>query len=173
MSARVQAGPSTNGGPAPFPDLEDYLADIGDRIRAERKARGWTQSKLGKLAGIGLATVKRLENGSLWMRPFLQACWALEVQPDHLMSDQWQMPEVVRKLQLSSRQARVLREAASGDPLSRVAARLGEDSRAVGACLSQVYQRLGVADVPQAERRAAAVRVAMQHNLFTPTNQTS
>ncbi|MFJ8727705.1 helix-turn-helix domain-containing protein [Streptomyces sp. NPDC093269] len=172
MTAPVQVGPSTNGGPAPF-DLEDYLADIGDRIRAERQARGWTLPELANLAGIGLATLKRIESGNLSMRPFLQACWALEVPPDHVMSDRWSLPGAVRELHLSPRQVRVLREAASGDSLSQVAARLGEDSRAVGACLSQVYGRLGVAEVPQAERRAAAVRVAMQHNLFTPANQTT
>jgi transcriptional regulator with XRE-family HTH domain len=164
VTAPVQVGPSSSsGGPAPF-DLEDYLADIGDRIRAERQARGWSQTELGRRAGIGLATVKRLEAGGVSMRPLVHACWALEVPLDRLLSDRWRLTE--RGLSLSPRQVDVLLEAASMEPLSVVGARLGMDAQAVSSHLSRIYQRLGVADLPREERRAAAVRVASEHGLF-------
>ncbi|MGW2384338.1 LuxR C-terminal-related transcriptional regulator [Streptomyces sp. NPDC001658] len=76
-------------------------------------------------------------------------------------------------MSLSPKQAEVLREAASGDSLSQVGARLGMDARAVGAVLSRAYQRLGVACLPPDQRRAAAARVAMQHGLFHLPNRTS
>lgn len=44
---------------APTPaDVERTLAT---RIRAVRRARGWTQAELAKRSGLGLATVARLE----------------------------------------------------------------------------------------------------------------
>lgn len=173
-TAPVRPGPANAGGPAPVLDVDEYLADIGDRIRAERQARGWTQTHLGHRAGISLATVKRLENGLLGMRALIQACMALEVQPDRLLSGEWRMPapkptrrgRPAARMALSPRQAEVLREAASGDSLKRIGSRLGMDSRAVGAALSQAYQRLGVAFLPSGERRAAAVRVASDHGMF-------
>lgn len=183
MTAPVLVGPSpAGGGPAPFLDWDDVLADIGDRVRAERQARGWSETELGRRAGIGRNTVRRLENGDVSLRCFVQACTALGVPVGELLSPAWKRPEpkhtpnaegVARQVTLSPRQALVLCEAASGDSLAQVGVRLNMDPRAVGATLSRVYQRLGVAFLPQEQRRSAAARVAMQHGLFTPPNRTS
>lgn len=183
MSAPVQVGPSpSGGGPVPFPDWDETLADIGDRIRAERQARGWSETKLGQQAGIGRNTVRRLEHGDASLRCFVQACTALGVSMEGLLSPAWQGPGLqpvrsgaggpVRRV-LSPRQAEVLAEAASGDSLAQVGARIGMDPRAVGGWLSRVYQRLGVAHLPKDERRAAAVQVAMRHGLFDIQKRTS
>lgn len=183
MTAPVMVGPSPQGiGPAPCPDWDDVLADIGDRIRAERQARGWSETELGRRAGIARTTVRRLENGDASLRCFIQACTALEIPAEQLLSPQWRHPASTpvrgpglskTPTGLSERQALVLREAASGDSLSQVAARLDMDVQAVGAVLSRAYQRLGVALLPRNQRRAAAVRVAIQHGLFDAANRTS
>ena len=167
-------GPSTSsGGPDPSPDWDEVLADIGDRIRAERKARGWSVHRMSLRSGLPVITRKRLETGSGSRRVFAQACAGLDVSMSYLLSEGWRMPEAkaVRTagpgpVGLSPRQAEVLREAASGDSLAEVGARLGLDPRAVGAALSRAYQRLGVAFMPAGERRAAAVRVAATHGLI-------
>jgi transcriptional regulator with XRE-family HTH domain len=168
-------GPSpSGGGPVPSPDWDDVLADIGDRVRAERQARGWSQNRLGRRAGIGEDTVRRVENGEASIRTFALVCAALEVAMHDLLSPRWQRPDpAVRPLSLSERQALVLGAAASGDSLTAVGARLGMDSRAVASNLSRAYRRLGVAHLPQEQRRAAAVRLAIQHGLFNPSNRTS
>ncbi|CAK7288617.1 LuxR C-terminal-related transcriptional regulator [Streptomyces misionensis] len=150
-------------------ELDDRIADMGDRIRAERQARGWSQPELGKRAGLSLASVRRLETGQSSLRGFLMACSALGVDLAYLLSARWRMP--VPPPTLTRRQAQVLREAASGDSLSVVGARLGMAQPTVGAYLSQVYQKLGVADVASAKRRAAAVRVAVEHGLLDPQGQ--
>ena len=176
MSAPVMVGPSSpGGGPAPFPDWDDVLADIGDRIRAERQARGWGQQDLADRARLDRVTVRRLEDGIGSIRVFVQACWALEVDPGRLMSQQWAMPapQASPRGSLSPRQAQVLQAAAGGDSLARVGVRLGLDRSSVASFLSQAYRRLGVAHLPQEERRAAAIRVAMKDDLFTSSNRTS
>jgi transcriptional regulator with XRE-family HTH domain len=157
-------------GPAPqvaFPDWEDVLADIGDRIRAERQARGWSQTELARRAGLDWGTVKRLESGVGWLRTFTQVCWGLQVPMDHLLSDQWQMPTRAEPSpSLSEQQMKVLRVVADGRSLSAAALALGMPRPAVAAQVSQIYRRLGVVDLPRAERRAAAVRIACQHGLI-------
>lgn len=182
MSAPALVGPSPQGGgPDPSPDWDDLLADIGDRVRAERQARGWSETRLGRAAGMGRNTVRRLENGDASLRSFVLACTALGVDADRLLSPAWVRPYCpptaapagAGRVSLSPAQARVLREAASGDSLAQVGVRVGLDPRAVGAALSRAYQRLGVAYLPAGERRAAAARVAMQHGLFDPANRTS
>ena len=170
------AGPSTSsGGPAPSPDWDDVLADIGDRIRAERKARGWGQQDLSDRAQLDRVTIRRLEDGMGSIRVFAQACWALGVDPGALMSQQWTMPAspMSPRYSLSPRQSQVLLAAADGDSLARVGARLGLDRSTVASCLSQAYRRLGVVHLPRDERRAAAIRVAMKHGLFAAQNRTS
>lgn len=183
MTAPVMVGPSPQGGgPVPFPDWDDVLADIGDRIRAERLARGWSETELGRRAGLGRNTVRRLENGDASLRCFVQACAAMSVPVDGLLSPAWQRPEpktmpgrsATRKpVSLSPRQAAVLREAASGDSLAQVGSRLGLGAQAVASEISRAYRRLGVAYLPREQRRAAAIRVAMQHGLFNPPKRTS
>ena len=60
-------------------------------------------------------------------------------------------------LPLTPRQRQVLTEAAAGDPLSAVAARLGMTREQVSARLSEAYRRLDVLDTPREYRRAEAV----------------
>ncbi|MFD5848347.1 helix-turn-helix domain-containing protein [Streptomyces chartreusis] len=173
MTAPVLVGPlPAGGGPTPFPDWDDVLADIGDRIRAERQARGWSQTELGRRAGMGLATVKRLENGETSLRGFVRACRALGVPADHLLSDQWQIP--LPRPSLTARQAEVLAAVSDGRPLSEAARDLHMTPEGLASELSgRIYQRLGVSDAPRLERRAAAVRVAVEYGLITLPNRTS
>jgi DNA-binding XRE family transcriptional regulator/DNA-binding CsgD family transcriptional regulator len=173
VSAPVQVGPSPQGvGPTAFPDWDELLADIGDRIRAERQARGWSQRELGKRTGVALATVKRLEAGeSSLLITFAMACRAMDVDMGHLLSVQWRMPE--RHLALSPMQARVLAVVADGCPLAEAARVLGSTPTAVASVLTGTYRRLGVADVPRGQRRAAAVRVARARGLIVLPNRTS
>ncbi|CAL9668245.1 hypothetical protein SUDANB145_07273 (plasmid) [Streptomyces sp. enrichment culture] len=154
-------------------DWNNLTADIGDRIRAERHAHGWSLTRMSQHSGLPVITLKRLEAGSGSLRVFAQACAGLGIGMAYLLSEDWQLPEArpVRvggsgPVGLSPRQAVVLREAAAGDSLARIGARLGLDARAVGAALSRAYQRLGVAFLPVDQRRAAAVRVAVQHGLI-------
>lgn len=37
------------------------MATMGDRLQKERKRRGWTQVELAGIAGVGLATIRRIE----------------------------------------------------------------------------------------------------------------
>ncbi|WP_425275932.1 helix-turn-helix domain-containing protein [Streptomyces africanus] len=166
-------GPSSSsGGPAPSPDWDDVLADIGDRIRAERQARGWSQTELGRRASMGLATVKRLENGETSLHGFVRACAALEVTAAYLFSERWQMP--VPRPSLTARQAEVLAAVSDGRPLSVAARGLRMTPEGLASELSgRIYRRLGVGHVPRSERRAAAVRVAVQHGLIHAPKRTS
>ena len=153
-------------------DLDDRLADIGDRIRAERQARGWAQPELARRAGLGLSAVKRLELGhATLLGNLVMACAALDVDMGYLLSTEWRPPEGGSLL--SRRQVEILREAASVASLEELGCRLGMTVPAVGSCLSRIYQRLEVTHLPRSERRASAVRVAMQHGLFDPQNRTS
>lgn len=164
-TAPVRPGPTTTGGgPGPSLNLDDLLADIGDRIRAERQARRWSQTELGRRAGLSLATVKRLENGETSLRGFVRACAALEIPVGHLLSEQWRMPALGPSL--TPRQAEVLRVVADGRPLSVAAPQLGMTPEGLASVLSGIYRRLGVAEVPRERRRREAVRVASTHGLM-------
>jgi len=171
VSAPVQVGRSTDGGPVRSPDWGKILTDVGGRLRAERRSRGWSVDETARRAGIRPATMRRMEAGSVHLHPMLRVCWAFRVPVGYLLSDQWKTPS--RRPTLALRQVDVLREAASGDPLEAVAARLGMGTGSVGSALSRIYVRLGVEGLPRKERRAAAVRVAMQHGLFDPGTRTS
>jgi transcriptional regulator with XRE-family HTH domain len=161
-------------------DLDDYLADIGDRIRAERQARHWSIRTLSLHSGVPQETLRRLESGSASLRAFAQACMGLGVPMTDLLAEDWQMPEacVVREDQpgmarLSPQQKLVLAEAASGDSLSQVGARLGMDGHQVGAVLSRSYMRLGLSYLDRSERRKAAVRRAVELGLIPEPKRTS
>ncbi|MFF7335390.1 helix-turn-helix domain-containing protein [Streptomyces sp. NPDC008150] len=168
MNAPMHAGPSpAGGGPDPYTDWDDYLADLGDRVRAERQARGWSQTTFATLAGWHVDQVKRLEAGSpqLRLRNMAVAAHVLGVDLGHLLSRQWVAP--VRRPSLTGRQAEVLAAAADGCPLSEVAVRVGLRTQAVASHLSHVYRRLGVTDgVPPGARRRAAVEEARRHHLI-------
>ena len=41
----------------------DASGAFGERLREARAVRGWSQGRLAAAAGVGIATVKRAENG--------------------------------------------------------------------------------------------------------------
>lgn len=149
-------------------DWDDVLADVGDRIRAERQARGWSHSELARRAGVGLNTAKRLEeNGAGTLRVFAVVCGALGMEMGALLSDQWQRPELAPALPLTPAQAKVLRAVSGGESLSVVAVRLGMPRDGLASRLSEIYRRLEVVHVPRGvERRMAAVRIARESGLL-------
>ena len=116
MTTNMQMAPQHGSGQRDAaPDWDDVLADIGDRIRAERKARGWSQTELGLRTGLSLNTVKRMENGNTTLRGFVAACSALEVGIGELLAGEWQMPAL--RPSLTPFLVRVLRAVAeSGSP---------------------------------------------------------
>lgn len=177
MTAPVMVGPPfSSGGPATSLDWDDVLADIGDRVRAERKARGWTESVLADRSHLDRATVRRIQQGIGSLRVLLQVCTGLGVDAGYLLSPEWEQPEQAAQLtrpQLSAVQVDVLRAAADGRPLAELAVDLGMTRSSVSSHLTRIYRQLGVTYLPQDERRAAAARVAMQHGLFDAANRTS
>ena len=153
-------------------DLDDELADIGDRVRAERQARGWSQAEFARRAQLGSCALGNLECGrATLMSTLVLACRALGVDMAYVLSADWKMPK--RGPAITRQQLSVLREAASGGSLAEIGARLGMTGSEVGSTLTRVYQRLEVTHVPRSERRAAAVRVAAQHHLLDPEKRTS
>ena len=169
MTAPVQMGPSpVGGGPVAFQDREELLADIGDRIRAERHARGWAGTALAAKAGVSRRTVERVETGRspLPLSLFAALCEALGVPMSLLLSDQWVMPARFRRPTLTPRQIEILLLASSGLTLQQVGVRVGTTRQAVASRLSETYRLLGVSDLPQGERRAAAMQVAEDRGLF-------
>lgn len=76
------------------------------------------------------------------------------------------------RLPLTPRQAQALTAAADGAPLREVGARLGVTREQASSLLSRAYERLDVAQVPRARRRAAAVRAAVRRGLIPdPTTE--
>lgn len=174
MSAPVLVGPSPQGGgPTGVTEWDEILADFGDRVRAERKARGWTEAVLAEQADVDRATVRRIQRGIGSLRVFVQICAGLGVDMDYLLSDRWVPPAPDPCPRLLRSQVRVLRAAASGEPLAQVASQLGMARPAVSSHLTRIYEALGVSHLPRDQRRSAAARVAMQHGLFDPANRTS
>ncbi len=56
----------------------DVERSLARRLRAARKARGWTQEELASRSGLGVATVARLErNGQGQLRSLVLLCAAL------------------------------------------------------------------------------------------------
>jgi transcriptional regulator with XRE-family HTH domain len=171
VTAQVQVGPPTSG-PVPALDWDDLLADIGDRIRAERQARGWSQTELGHRANIDRGAVRRLENGDAKLRCFIAACTALQVDFVQVLSGEWQIP--APKPVLTPAQGHVLKAVASAGSTADAAARLGIPLVTVMSRLSEIYRRLGVTGVRRGEeRRAAAIRAAVEHGLLRPEIGTS
>ena len=173
MTAPVRVGPSpSGGGSAAFPDLEELVADIGDRIRAERQHRGWTQAELGTRAGVSGKCVGLTERG-IGILPIVrlaELCAGLGVSLGYLLSDDWQMSgRKVKPQLLTPRQAQVLAESRSGLPLSGIGKRVGIPTQAVGARLSEAYRLLGVSHLPHGRRREAAIRAAVERGLLPPT----
>lgn len=51
------------------------------RLRAARKARGWTQERLATVASLGISTVRAIEHGeaSTSIGSYLAVLWALDL----------------------------------------------------------------------------------------------
>lgn len=170
MTAPARVGPSpSGGGPVPSPDLDDLAADIGDRIRAERLHRGWSQAHLGTRAGVTKKYVGLAEAGhtSLPVARLAQLCHGLGMPMSDLLSDRWVMPERKAPRVLTPRQVQILAEARTGAPLSVIAVRVGMPRESVGSRMSEVYRVLGVSDLRRG-RREAAIRVAVERGLLEP-----
>lgn len=156
----------------PVPDdLDDELADIGDRIRAERKARAWTCTDLAQRMGMHVNTVKRIEDGQGTIRGFVLVCKALGIPMADLLSSDWEMPSPAPLL--TPAHVRVLRAVAAAGSLAGAAGLLRMTPAGVASHMSEIYRRTGVAGLPRGQRSAAAVRVAVKHGLLTPQTRTS
>ncbi|MFJ6238956.1 helix-turn-helix domain-containing protein [Streptomyces griseus] len=170
VTASAQVGPSpSGGGPTASPDLDDLTASIGDRIRAERLHRGWSQSQLGTRAGLTKKHVGAIEAGhtALPVVRLAQVCHGLGMPMSDLLSDRWVMPERKAPRVLTSRQVQILAEARTGAPFSVIAVRVGMPRESVSARMSEVYRLLDVAHLPYG-RREAAIRAAEERGLLEP-----
>ncbi|MFI8792639.1 helix-turn-helix domain-containing protein [Streptomyces sp. NPDC055105] len=149
--------------PAPYPDWHEVVADLGDRVRAERRARGMSAQALAERAGLSLAQVKYTEAGGQSLHSYVAICWALGLSLDALASPGWSASE---RVAVTPRQAQILRAAADGGSLLTIASRLGTTRQVVGARLSELYRLFDVAHFPVGERRSALLRAARDRGLL-------
>lgn len=70
-----------------FPPQEAQNGVRGDRVRALRKARGWTQIELAVHAGIGQSAVSKIERGSkdVWVQTVVAIARVFGVSTDYLL----------------------------------------------------------------------------------------
>lgn len=171
MSTAVRTVPSPSGGgtsPA-LTDPEQLLADVGDRIRAERQARSWTLPQFSDRVGLCVRVLTGIESGSrrLTLMHLHAICHALGMTMPDLLSDGWVMPEQpVRRRALTPHQVQILRLLTDTVSLSRLGVMVGTSSQAVASRLSEAYRLLGVKHLPLDVRRAAAVRAAEELGVF-------
>lgn len=165
MTAPVLSGPSaTGGGPVLYPhDYAEQVADIGNRVLVERRARGWSQQRLADEAHLGVPQVRRLEQGPAPMQNFLAACDALGIEFSYLVSREWRPPAVSP---LTPRQITVLAAVEAEGTLARAAQRLGMTRPQVAARMSEAAHRLDVVHLPLRERRSVMLRVARERGLL-------
>jgi DNA-binding Xre family transcriptional regulator len=168
VTAPVQVGPSPSGdGPTAF-NTSEYLADMGDRIRAERRSRGWTKTELARRSGLTDRTIDRNECGGsgLSLATLMKLCHAMDMSVGALLADDWQFPAPTARPRLTARQVQVLLAMEEGLSLRVAASRLGMTWQSVGARLSEAYQVLGVSGLPRDVRRGRAVRAARDQGLL-------
>ncbi len=61
---------------------------VGQRIKAQREKKGWTQGELARQSGVPQATISRLESGahrSIQMHGAIRLARALGVSVDYLV----------------------------------------------------------------------------------------
>lgn len=70
-----------NKAPGLAPETKKRLTLFAGRLRAARKARGWTQERLATVAGLGVSTVRAVEHGEPTpaMGSYLAILWALDL----------------------------------------------------------------------------------------------
>lgn len=147
-------------------DLDDILADMGDRIRAERTARNWSRPQLSERAGISSPAIKRLEkHGHCTMATYVLACAALDISVSAVLSENWTLPEQIPTL--APRQLDVLEALAKGGSLSKAANRLNMPVRGVSSVVSRIYEKLGVQHLREQNRREAAIAIARKYDLIS------
>ena len=63
------------------------MQGFGQRLRAAREAKGWTQEQLAGYSGIRTPEISRLERGRRMpmATTLYKLCWALEVSSDELL----------------------------------------------------------------------------------------
>ncbi|VAX11653.1 hypothetical protein MNBD_GAMMA26-39 [hydrothermal vent metagenome] len=66
--------------------LSTYPSSLGDRLRCQRREKGWTQEQLAAKADTSQAVIQKIENGrSLRPRKIDALATALEVTPSWLL----------------------------------------------------------------------------------------
>ena len=65
----------------------ETLKDIGKRLAAARKAKGYTQEQLANLTGLSIKMFSAAENGHKAMRPenIIKICECLSISTDYLL----------------------------------------------------------------------------------------
>jgi transcriptional regulator with XRE-family HTH domain len=74
--------------PKPDPEIESWMGDIADRLRAAREARNLSREELTERAGItGRGVIFELEmgTGNVSVRTFLRLAKVLDVDPHELL----------------------------------------------------------------------------------------
>ena len=63
------------------------LKDIGKRLAAARKSKGYTQEQLATLTGLSIKMLSAAENGHKAMRPenIIKICECLSISTDYLL----------------------------------------------------------------------------------------
>ena len=85
----------------------DDVASMGERIRAVREAKGWTQAAFAAALGVAVTTISRWEHGtSVPRHAALSAlCRALDCSPDIVSLPAWHR----RRAVLAAASARIAR----------------------------------------------------------------
>jgi len=62
-------------------ETKKRLELFAGRLRAARKARGWTQERLATAASVGISTIRAIEHGeaSTSIGSYLAVLWALDL----------------------------------------------------------------------------------------------
>lgn len=148
-------------------NLNYVLEEIGDRVRAERKARNLTRKELARRAGMSDNGIKRLEEGrGCYLTTLLQIGEALSMPMSDLLSANWKLPQKLPSL--TQRQSVVLGALAEGGSLFEAGARIGLTGQQMASHLSLIYRRLGLQHRYEYrdDRRAAAIQIAREHHLI-------
>lgn len=63
------------------------LKEIGQRLAAARKSKGYTQEQLANLSDLSIKTISAAENGRKAMRPenIIKLCECLSISTDYLL----------------------------------------------------------------------------------------
>lgn len=157
-------------------DLDDVLADIGDRYRAERKARGWSQVDFAEKSGLNLHTIKNLEAGrAKYLTVYVLAAQALKREFIYMMSAEWRVPESVPSLPpFYAKVLEAIVRAGVDKTLSEAGSLIGMKGNAMASAMSRIYVKLHVPYQMGVDRKREAVKKALKYGLIkeVPDGQT-